>query len=64
MLVTPIVWIIWILDIRYCFGFRISCFGFRAFFVTQGIANENAPNQRAGVQYRVNETGIPVSKRN
>ena len=28
---TAIVWIIWILVIKYCFGFRISCFGFRVF---------------------------------
>jgi len=24
-----LVWIIFILVIRYCFGFRISCFGFK-----------------------------------
>jgi len=27
----PIVLVILILVIKYCFGFRISCFGFRAF---------------------------------
>jgi len=37
------VWIILILVIRYCFGFRISCFGFTDFSFHKAEPNISAP---------------------